>query len=133
MLLGFAVLASSQAASSSSCEPLGVVTVVNARLDATASKGDHMLAASEVRLYSQHKFVAKTKTDREGHFVFNHLASGRYQLFIEGLGERDGLDSLVGLGAFGIFDIEVKPSFSQQMYYSFGSFNGCPMVGMNTN
>lgn len=133
MLLGFTALASSQAAPGYSCGQLGVVTVVNARLDATASADNHMLAASQVLLYSGQKLVAKTKTDREGHFVIDHLAPGRYQLFIEGLSELDVLSSLVGLGALEVFDIEVKPRFSQQMYYSFMRFNGCTTVMMNTN
>ena len=133
MLLSFTALALSQAAPSYSCEPIGAVDVVNARLNASASKGNHMLAASQVFLYSGHKLVAKTKTDRQGHFVIDHLPPGRYQLFIEGLSELDVLSSLVGMGAFEVFDIEVKPGFSQQMHYSFMRFNGCTMVMMTTN
>jgi hypothetical protein len=61
MLLGFTALASSHAAPSSSCESNAVVDVVNARLDATASKGNHRLAASQVLLYSGHKLVPKLR------------------------------------------------------------------------
>jgi|SRR5215831_13806402 len=128
MLLIAAVLAVPAAASGPSCEPLGVVEIVNSRLFATAYSGDHRQSATPVSLYSGNKLVAKTKTDQKGFFVFDHLVSGRYQLVVERFG------SIHGLGSFEIFDLEVKPTFTQQAYYSFGrTRDGCLTWAMDTN
>lgn len=112
-------LALPAAASTYSCQPLGVLEVANARLDAKASKDTEPVVNSPVALYSDRKPAGKTQTDSQGHFAFDHLAPGKYELVIAGLGS---------------FNIEVKPQADrQQMYYGFASVRGCLTSGFSTN
>ena len=128
LLLIVAALAVPSAASGPSCEPVGVVEIVNSRLFAVVYSDDHPQAATPVSLYSGNKLVAKTKTNEKGFFVFDHLVSGRYQLVIDRFG------NIHGLGSFEIFDLEVKPTFNQQVNYVFGrTRDGCLHWGMSTN
>jgi hypothetical protein len=106
------------AGSSSPCQPGGVLKVVNDRLDATASKDGEAVVNSPVALYSHDKPVGKTKTDQVGHFAFDHLAPGKYDLVIAGLGS---------------FSVEVNPNSTQQMSYGFWSHKGCLGWTANTN
>src|SRR5262249_1692106 len=127
-LLAVVTSVSPMAASNVSCEPTGLVEAVNARLIATAFNDDHLQVATTVWLYANRKLLAKTKTDQHGSFMFDHFSPGRYPLIFDGFG------SIHPLGTFAIFDIEVKPTFSQQGYYHFGrTRDGCLTWGMNTD
>jgi hypothetical protein len=70
-------------------------------------------------LYSGKKVVRQARTDAEGHFVLENPSLGRYTLSIQGMGD---------------FRIEITLArFSQQVFYSFFSIQGCLGWGLNAD
>jgi hypothetical protein len=88
-------------------------------IEGVATKDGKPLALAQVRLYSAGKLIRRVTTDKQGHFTLDNLSLRRYRLSFEGLGS---------------FAVEVKPpKFVQQFSYGFGSINGCPSWGADSN
>jgi hypothetical protein len=99
--------------------PAGGAAKTERVIDGAVTKDSQRLQFAAVRLYSGKKVVQQTRTDAEGHFVLENLSLGRYTLSIHGMGD---------------FKIEVRPPrFSQQVFYSFTSIQGCLSWGFSTD